>query len=129
MYKLQSIHSLFLCHSVCRLYLQSYLRTRPAQCKHLDQSSACRLLRAMTDGKGAYGSNTSIFDRTASCLPKIASTPRPYMCRPAACAGGGIMYLGHTIRAAGALLLLTSRPIATAGTRPLFLSEDGSPCS
>ncbi|XP_031138630.1 F-box and leucine-rich protein 22 isoform X2 [Sander lucioperca] len=35
------------------------------------------------------------------------------------------MYLGHTIQAAGALLLLTSRPIATTGTRPLFLSVLG----
>lgn len=106
-----------------------YLRTRPGQCKHLAHSTACCLLRAMTDGKGAYGSNTSIFDRTGSCLPKIACTPRPYMCRPPACAWGGIMYLGHTIRAGGSLLLLTSRPIATTGTRPLFLSQDGSPCT
>lgn len=31
------------------------------------------------------------------------------------------MYLGHTIRAAGSLLLLTSRPITAPGTRPLSL--------
>ncbi len=76
----------------------------------------------MTDGKGAYGSNTSIFDRTSSCLPKIACIPQPYMCRPPACACGGIMYLGHTIRAAGSLLLLTRRPLIAPETRPLFLS-------
>lgn len=107
--------------------LSVYLRTRPGECKHLAQSSACCLLRAMTDGKGAYSSNTSIFDCAASCLPKIACTPRPYMCRPPACAWRGIMYLGHTIRAAGSLLLLTSRPITASGTRPLFQSPD-SPC-
>lgn len=111
------------------LFVYLYLSTRPTQCKHLAQPCACRLLRAMTDGKGAHGSNTSIFDRTGSCLPKIACTPRPYMCRPPACAWEGIMYLGHTIQAAGSLLLPTSRPIAASGTRPLFLSRKGSPCN
>lgn len=82
----------------------------------------------MTDGKGAYGSNTSIFDRTGSCLPKIACTPRPYMCRPPACAWGGIMYLGHTMQAVGSLLLPTNRPNTASGTRPLFLSWDVSKC-
>ncbi|KAI9529747.1 hypothetical protein NQZ68_007986 [Dissostichus eleginoides] len=94
------------------------LKVGPGQCKHLlALSSGYHLLRAMTDGKGAYVSNTSIFDRAASCLPKIACSPQPYMCRPAACACGGIMYLGHTIQLASALLLLS--------TRPLFLSRDG----
>lgn len=50
------------------------------------------------------------------------------MYRPPACAWGGIMYLGHTILAAGSLLLLTTRPIAAPETRPLFLPWDSSPC-
>lgn len=110
------------------LSLCLYLTTRPGQCKHLARSSARCLLRAMTDGRGAYGSNTSIFDRTGSCLPKIACTPQPYMCRPPACAWGGIMYLGHTMQATGSLLLPTSRPITASGTRPVFLSWDVWKC-
>lgn len=45
------------------------------------------------------------------------------MCRPPACAWGGIMYLGHTIRAAGSLLPLSSRPIAAKGWGPSFCLE------
>lgn len=32
------------------------------------------------------------------------------------------MYLGHTIRAVGSLLLLTSRPITAPGTKPISVS-------
>lgn len=103
-----------------------YLRIWPRHCKHLVRP-VCSLPVETCDRWRGNVWLKHIFNHGCSCPPKIARAPWPYMCRPAACAWGGIMYLGHTIRAAGSLLLLTSRPI-TGQWGLSFCPHTASPC-